>query len=315
MINRPAVLITAPRAVQALDRYRAALAGSCELRVERAVAYLEASQLLPLVGDIDAIICGDDRLTAEVIAAAPRLRVIAKWGTGIDAIDVAEASRRGIRVCNTPGAFSEPLADTVLGYLLLFTRQLDVLDREVRDGRWERHQQRALGECTLGIVGLGHSGRAVARRAGACGMHLLACSLEPLHTAEQACLGVTQVPLDVLLAESDFVTLHVDLRPENHRLIDDRRLRLMKSGACLVNTARGALVDEIALVDALMNGRLRGAALDVFVDEPLPAGSRLRTLPNVYLAPHHANASVAAAERVHANTIRNVLQTLALLES
>lgn len=311
-MTKPVVLITAPRAVEAIDRYRAALLpAGCELRIEPVAARLEAAQLLPLVGDIEAIVCGDDCLTAEVIAAAPRLRVIAKWGTGIDAIDVAAATSRGIRVCNTPGAFSEPLADTVLGYLLLFSRQLDVMNQEVRAGDWQRRQQRALGECTLGIVGFGHSGRAVARRAGACDMRILASSLEPLGGAEQTRFGVTSVTLDALLAESDFVTLHVDLRPENYRLIDDRRLRQMKPGAFLVNTARGALVDEAALADALASGRLGGAALDVFVDEPLPSDSRLRSLPNVYLAPHNANASIAAAERVHTDTIRNVLLALA----
>jgi D-3-phosphoglycerate dehydrogenase len=118
------------------------------------------------------------------------------------------------------------------------------------------------------------------------------------------------VPLETLLAESDFVTLHADLRPENRHLIDEERIGQMKSGAVLINTARGQLVDEMALTKALVDGRVAGAALDVFEHEPLPVDSPLRGLANVYLAPHNANASIAAAERVHTNTIRNVLQAL-----
>jgi D-3-phosphoglycerate dehydrogenase len=305
------VLVTAPRAVQALARYQEELgAAGCDVTSWPTVERLEEHELLPLVGDVDALICGDDRVTSRVLDAAPRLRVIAKWGTGIDSIDVAGARRRGVLVCNSPGAFSEPVADTVLGYILLFARQLDRMNEDMRTGSWQRRPLRALNECTLGIVGLGASGRAVASRAASFGMRIVANCLQTPTPDEQRRLGLTMVALEMLLAESDFVTLHADLRPENRHFIDEERFKQMKAGAVLINTARGQLVDETALTTALVEGRIAGAALDVFEEEPLRAESPLRRLPNVYLAPHNANASLAAAERVHANTIRNVLQGL-----
>jgi D-3-phosphoglycerate dehydrogenase / 2-oxoglutarate reductase len=310
---RPRVLVTAPRAIQSIAWYEAELtAGGCDVVSRPVVERLAEPELLPLVGDVDAMICGDDRITERVLDAAPRLRVIAKWGTGMDSIDVAAAIRRGIVVRNSPGAFSEPVADTVLGYVLLFARQPDRMAEDMRAGSWQRRPLRALNECTLGIVGFGASGRAVARRANACGMRVLANSLEPLPADEQHRLNVTTADVDTLLAESDFVSLNADLRPESRHIINAARLRRMKAGAVLINTARGQLVDETALISALREGHLAGAALDVFEQEPLPAESPLRTLPNVYLAPHNANASHAAADRVHAATIRHVLEVLAV---
>jgi D-3-phosphoglycerate dehydrogenase len=304
------VLITAPRAVDAIERFEAELgAAECEVVVARSAERLEEEDLLPIVGDIHAVICGDDRISRRVLDAAPNLRVISKWGTGIDSIDVAEARSRGIAVCNTPGAFSDPVADTVLGYVLLFARQLDRMAAEMKAGSWRRIELRSLRECTLGIIGLGQSGRAVAARATAFGMRVLSYTLKA-SLEEHEDPGVELVPLNELLTASDFVTLHADLRPDNRHLIDDKCLRLMKPTSVLINTARGALVDEEALTAALREQRIGGAALDVFETEPLPADSPLRSLANVYLAPHNANASSSAADRVHANSIKNVLRNL-----
>jgi D-3-phosphoglycerate dehydrogenase / 2-oxoglutarate reductase len=311
--TRWTVLVTAPRACQAIDTYRDRLsAAGCQVIAHPALERLDEDELLPLVGDIDAIVCGDDRITARVLAAAPRLRVIAKWGTGIDSIDRDAARARGIAVCNTPDAFSDPVADTVMGYVLLFARRLDGMASDMSAGAWSRRQLRALSECTIGIVGFGNIGAAVARRAAAFRMRILACDAKPIGTGDPAIAapGVTIAPIDQLLAESDFVTIHADLRPDNRHMIDARRLALLRPSAVLINTARGPLVDEEALISALREGRLAGAALDVFEHEPLPATSPLRHMPHVYLAPHNANSSAAAAERVHANTIRCLLEAL-----
>jgi phosphoglycerate dehydrogenase-like enzyme len=309
------VLITAPRACDALAVYREALEPrGCEVRSVPPVARHGEDELVPLLGDVDAIVCGDDCLTARVLGSAPRLRVIAKWGTGVDSIDHDAAQRHGIAVWNTPDAFSEPVADSVLGYVLLFARRLDAMTSDMREGRWLRLPLRSLRECSLGIVGFGHIGRAVARRAAAFGMPMLVHDLRPVD-AEAVATGARVTDLDDLLRHADFVTLHTDLRPANRHLIDEARLALMRPSAVLVNTARGALVDEPALARALADGRLAGAALDVFEDEPLPDGSPLRQLPNVYLAPHNSNSSPSAAEHVHANTIRNVLRGLGALQS
>jgi D-3-phosphoglycerate dehydrogenase len=305
------VLVTAPRAVAAIDRYRRELeAIGCEVFEHGAQERLEEHELAPLLSDMDGTICGDDRITARVLDAAPRLRVISKWGTGIDSIDVAEARRRGIAVCNTPGAFSEPVADTVLGYVLLFARQLDQMTADMRAGLWRRLPLRSLGECTLGVIGLGSCGRAVVRRAAAFGMRVLAATL-PQRDAEPVNESIASiVPLETLLENSDFVTIHADLRIDNRHLINANNLRLMKPHAILINTARGRLVDERALAVALRENRIGGAALDVFEDEPLPPDSPLRRFANVHLAPHNANASPSAAERVHANSIKNVIRVL-----
>jgi D-3-phosphoglycerate dehydrogenase len=305
------VLITAPRACQVIDRYRDELGSAgCALIEHPAVERLSEDELLPLVGDVDGIVCGDDRITARVLDAAPRLKVIAKWGTGIDSIDLEGARNRGVQVCNTPGAFTDPVADSVLGYVLLFTRRLDAMTSDMREGRWERQPLRAMRECTLGIIGFGNIGRAVARRATAFGMRVLAFDIRPLPAQLAVEFGVELVAMDRLLSESDFITLHADLRPDSRHLIDAVRLARVRPSAVLINTARGGLVDECALLAALKDGRIAGAALDVFEDEPLPMQHPLRQLPNVYLSPHNANASPSAAERVHANTISNLLRWL-----
>lgn len=294
-----------------IDRYRRELsAAGFDVDARVPAERFDENELLPIIASVDGLICGDDRLTDRVFAAASRLRVIAKWGTGIDSIDLAAAERRGIVVCNTPDAFTDPVADSVLAYVLLFTRQPDRMTAAMRRGEWVHAPLRALSDCTLGIVGFGHIGTAVARRADAFHMRILACDIRP--SAEDAArqLGVHVVSLETLLAGCDFVTLHADLRAENRHLINAQRLALMRPSAFLINTARGPLVDEAALTEALLAGRLAGAALDVFEIEPLPAGSVLRTLPNVYLAPHNANSSASATERVHANTIRNLVRLL-----
>jgi D-3-phosphoglycerate dehydrogenase len=305
------VLVSAPHALPVIDRYRDELAtGGCELVAQPASERLDEADLLPVVGEIDGIICGDDRITSRVLDAAPRLRVISKWGTGIDSIDLVAASRRGVTVCNTPDAFSEPVADTVMGYILLFARRLDQMTADMRAGVWRRLPLVSLAERTLGVIGAGNCGHAVIRRAEAFGMRILVHDIRTDIDDLVHLPHLLQVPLDVLLAESDFVTLHTQLNPTSFHLINEVRLARMKPSAFLVNTSRGPVIDEGALVASLREGRLAGAALDVFEDEPLPVSSPLRQFPNVHLAPHSAFGSPAAAEHVHANTIRNILQVL-----
>lgn len=305
------ILVTAPRALPVVDLYKKELGkAGCEVAVHCPAERLEEDQLLPLVGDIDGVICGDDRFTKRVLDAATRLKVISKWGTGLDSIDVKEAKRKGIQVCNSPGAFSDPVADSVMGYILLFARKLDRMSLDMKAGQWQRIQLLSLRECTLGIIGLGHIGCAVARRASAFGMKLLGFTLTSSAPDISQNLNIEIVSLDRLLSESDFVTLHADLRLENRAMINAERLAHMKSTAILINTARGGLIDESALISALREGQIAGAALDVFEQEPLPDNHPLRGFENVYLAPHNANASVFAAEQVHINSIRNLLQSL-----
>ncbi len=305
------VLVTAPYMQPVIERFRPLFAErGITLVVPLVHERMEEAQLLPLVADVDGVICGDDRFTERVLLAAPRLRVLAKWGTGIDSIDRAACARLGIAVRNTPNAFSEPVADTTLGYMLCFARRLPWMDRAMRDGAWQKLPGFALRERTLGIVGLGNVGRAVARRAAAFGMRMLAADPAPPPAELVDALGVELVDQTTLLRESDFVSLHCDLNPSSHHLIDAAALALMRPDAVLINTARGPVVDEAALVAALRAGQIGGAALDVFEQEPLPADSPLLHMENVMLAPHNSNSSPEAWERVHRNTVERLLEVL-----
>jgi D-3-phosphoglycerate dehydrogenase / 2-oxoglutarate reductase len=308
---RPKVLLSAPYAMPVVEMYRQVLArAGCEVIVAQVRERLSEQELLGLIGDVDGMICGDDQVTARVLDAAPRLRVISKWGTGIDSIDSEAARARGVAVRNTPNAFSEPVADTVLGYVLLFARKLDLMDREIRAGRWLKPQLASLREKTLGVIGVGNCGKAVVRRAIAFGMRVLGHDIVEVSSNFVHSTGIEMTSRDELLRNSDFVSLNTTLNSTSRYLMNDDTFALMRSSAYLINTSRGPVVEEVALVRALSSRRIAGAALDVFEQEPLPANSPLRMSDNCLLAPHNANSSPGAADRVHRNTIRNLLDVL-----
>jgi len=310
------VLISAPYMLPAVGEFRPLLEREgVEVLVARVRERLCEEELLTLVGDVDGVICGDDQFTERVLRrAAPRLKVISKWGTGVDSIDARAAAALGVRVCNTPGAFTDAVADTALGYVLCFARRLFEMDRDVRRGLWSKPGAVSLSECTLGVVGVGDIGRAVARRARAFGMRVLGHDTAAVPAAFVAETGMCVATLGELLSSSDFVSLHCDLNPTSFHLVGRAELATMRASAYLVNTARGPLIDEPALADALRGRRLAGAALDVFEVEPLPLDSPLRGLDNCLLAPHNANSSPSARRRVHLNTIDNLLRALRELE-
>ncbi len=305
------VLFSAPYILPAVEDFRARLeAEGVEVLTARGRERLSEVELLPLVGDVDGAVCGDDQYTERVMLAAPRLKVISKWGTGIDSIDTLAAARLGVRVYNTPDAFTDAVADTTLGYVLCFARRLPWMDADVRRGLWQKPDAVSLRECTLSVEGVGNGGRAVVRRARAFGMTVVGNDTRPIPESFVAETGLRVASLRELLSESDFVTLHCDLNPTSYHLIGREQFSLMRPTACLVNTARGPVIDEPALVEALGEGRIAGAALDVFETEPLPAASPLRALTNCLLAPHNANSSPAARARVHESTINNLLRGL-----
>ena len=309
------VLVSAPYLISRVEAYRDMLAGhDVELVVADVQERLAEEQLLELVGDVDGVMCGDDPYTERVMLAAPRLRVISKWGTGIDSIDQDAAARLGIRVCNTPGAFADPVADSVMSYVLALARQTPWMDRDVRSGIWQKRMGVSLRECTLGVVGVGAIGRSVVRRAAAFGMRLLGNDIVAVPKPFAKANGLEMMPLDELLEAADYVSLNCDLNPTSHHLIGARELGLMKPTAYLINTARGPLIDEDVLVEALEQGRIAGAALDVFEQEPLPAESPLRRLDNTLLAPHNANVSPEVWRRVDECTVANLLQGLREVE-
>lgn len=303
------VLLSAPYMLPSVERFRPLFARyGLELIVPKVEERLSAEELMAYAGQFDGAICGDDRFNAEVLeACAPRLKVIAKWGTGIDSIDVQAAERLGIEVRNTPDAFTEAVADSVMAYVLAFARQVPWLDRAVKSGGWKKLQGRSLAECSLGVVGVGRIGKAVLRRAKPFGMRLLGNDIVEVDVEFRAESGVEMLGLEELMRTADFVSLNCDLNPTSRGMINAESLKWLKPEAVLINTARGPLIEEKTLIEALQSGHLAGAALDVFEEEPLPMDSPLRSMENVLLAPHNANASPAAWERVHWNTIRNLL--------
>jgi glyoxylate reductase len=290
-----------------------ALGPHCDL----AVAPEGAAPLPDALATADGLLCLlTDRIDAALLARAPRLRAIATVSAGVDHIDLAAATARGIPVGHTPGALTETTADLAFALLLAAARRVVEADRFVRSGAWQQSWRpdlllgRDVHGATLGIVGLGGIGRAVARRARGFGMRVLAWSRtrRPLGDLEGA---VAWAALPELLAAADFVSVHVALAPETRGLLDAAALAGMKPGAVLVNTARGGIVDEAALAEALRTGRLSAAGLDVFQQEPLDPASPLLALPGVVLAPHIGSASLATRERMARMAAENLLAALA----
>src|SRR5438132_12307754 len=287
------VLISAPYAMPVINIYRKLLeTENCDIIVAEVNERLEEHELLPIVSHVDGIICGDDRITESVIKDAPRLKVISKCGTGIDSIDVEAAARRNVKVCNTTNAFSEPVADTVLAYILLFARQIARMNADLRANRWQKPQLFSLREKTLGVVGVGNCGKAVVRRAVAFGMRVLGNDIAEVSPEFISQTGIEMVSLPELLKQADFITAHTTLNPTSFHLFNDAAFGQMRPGSYLINTSRGPVIEEAALVRTLESGKLAGAALDVFEVEPLPLDSRLREFDNCWLSPHNANSSL-----------------------
>jgi glyoxylate reductase len=252
-----------------------------------------------------------DRVDAGLLAAAPRLRAVSSVSVGLDHVDLVEATRRGIPVGHTPGVLTETTAELTLALLLAATRRIVEADRFVRRGDWREWAPdlllgRDLAGATLGVIGLGGIGRAVAERARAFGTRVLGWNRTPREVP-----GVECDTLEAVLRCSDFVTLHVALAPETRGLIGRRELGWMRRGAVLVNTARGGIVDEGALLEALRSGQLAAAAFDVFAQEPLPARSPLLDAPNLVLAPHIGSATLRTRERMADLAIENLEAALA----
>ncbi|MBS1249798.1 MAG: Hydroxypyruvate reductase [Chloroflexi bacterium] len=310
----PTILLTAPYMIPFAERFLPILESyGLEVIIPDVEERMDEDEILEYAGQFDGAICGDDGYTARVLeACTPRLKVISKWGTGIDSIDQEACQRLGVMVGNTPNAFTLPVADSVLGYILAFARRQLWMDRAMKDGAWEKIPGRSLSECTLGVIGVGNVGKAVIRRAKAFGMELLGNDIREIEPDFVAENRLEMTLLEDLLPRADFVSVNCDLNPTSHHLINNETMKLMKPGVVLINTARGPVVDEKALIAALENKQIAGAALDVFEVEPLPEDSPLKGFDNVLLAPHNANSSPNAWERVHWNTIRNLLRGLGI---
>ena len=291
------------------------LAQECDVRANGEDRPMERAELLEAVAAVDGYLSMiTDAVDAELMDAAPRLRVVSNMAVGYNNIDVAAATQRGIVVTNTPGILTEATAELAFALVLAAARRVVDLDRRTRAGEWTcwaplLFLSREVSGKTLGVVGLGRIGRAVARRARAFGMRVLYHNRSRLDEAEERDLGVEYAERDDLLRTSDFVSLHVPLSGETRHLIGPRELGLMKPTAYLVNTSRGAVVDEAALVEALRKKRIEGAGLDVYENEPLLAPG-LTALENVVLMPHVGSATVETRARMARMAAENLLSAL-----
>jgi D-3-phosphoglycerate dehydrogenase len=301
------ILITDNLSPQALER----LAAAEDVRFDW-VRRPTLGKLREIISAYDALIIRSNvRVDADILAATTQLKVIGRAGVGLDNVDIDAASLKGVVVMNTPGANTIATAEHTVAMLLALCRQIPRADASMRTSQWVRSQFLGvqLYRKTLGIVGLGRVGAQIARRTRAFGMTVIA--FDPYISDDVAReLNVTLVDLDELLACSDFITLHTALTPETRALIDTQAIARMKPGVYLVNCARGALVDEVALVDALRSGHVAGAALDVYSDEPPSPDSPLRALPNVVLTPHIAANTVEAQRDVGTQIVDQVLAAL-----
>lgn len=293
-------------------------AAGYDVHAEPGDAPLPPERLRELCAEADALICLiTDRVDEELLRAAPRLKVVANVAVGYDNIDVAAASRAGVAVTNTPGVLTEATADLAFALLLAVARRVPEGDAFLRAGcytHWKLDQEQMgldVHGKTLGIVGLGQIGRAVARRAfHGFGMRVLYHQRRRLDPVEETELGVTWSDLGGLLARADFVSLHAPLTEETRHLIDADALARMKPTAVLVNTARGPLVDEAALVEALRAGTIAGAGLDVYEDEPAVHPGLLELRERVVLLPHLGSATGATRRRMVDLAVANVLAVL-----
>ncbi len=274
----------------------------------------QPAELRAAVREAEGLLCLlTDPVDAALLEACPRLRVVSSCSAGVDHVDLEAASARGIPVGFTPGVLVETTADLAFALLLAAARRVVEADRFVREGSWTPQRRwdpelllgHDLHGATLGVIGLGAIGRAVARRARGFDMRVLGWS----RSARQV-EGVERVELDALLAASQLVSVHVALAPQTRDLIDARALRRLPRGAVLVNTSRGGIVDELALAEALRSGHLAGAGLDVFAREPLESGSPLLDAPNLLLTPHIGSASLATRTRMAELAVDNLIAGL-----
>jgi D-3-phosphoglycerate dehydrogenase len=306
---QPTVLISAPYMMKDIKTFESFYNGlGINVIVADVEERLSAKDLEQYHGRYQVSLCGDDAFTENIIRESG-VKAICKWGTGIDSIDLEYCRKVGIPVLNTPNAFSVPVSQSIIAAILGFARTTFHSNQEMKGtNRWVKYQGYTLEELTIGIVGLGNIGRHVAEGLNFFRPRILGYDINPNLPAIPWVTNTTN--LESLLRESDIVCLCTTLNPSSYHLINHHTIHQIKKGAYLINMARGPLVEESALVEAIKQGHISGAALDVFEVEPLPEQSQLRHLPNVLISSHNTNSSPKYWMKVHTNTIRNSLRAL-----
>jgi len=269
---------------------------------------LVEDELIPLLADCEGFIAGLDFITRKVIESTSKLKVISRYGVGVDRVDIEAAREKGIVVCNTPGVNADAVADLTFAMLLCIARRIPLLDRKTREGEWLRSTGFELYGKTFGIIGLGAVGKASAKRASGFSMKVMA--YDPFIDREYASAnGITIATFDELIKEADFISLHLPLLDETQNIISASVMKAMKKGAVIINTARGGLIDENIAYELLKSGHLGGLGLDVFEAEP-PASSPLFTLDNVVVTPHTGAHTVEAINAMADLSVKNLIDVL-----
>ena len=311
-MKRSKVYVTSniPKAIEILRR-------SCVLTIHNKAKAPNKKEIIRKISDKDALLCVlSDRIDSEVISSARNLKVISSYSVGYDHIDIDAATKRGIYVAYTPDVLTETTADLAFALMMAVARRIVEGDRLIRSGKWKDvwSYDFMLGNDlhgkTLGIIGMGRIGSALARRAAGFDMKILYHKRNRLSIDKERELNVEYSELDNLLKNSDFVSMHVSLNNDTYHMIDEDRLRLMKANAYLINTARGSIIDEKALVKALRNKWIAGAALDVYEKEPIAKNNALLKFDNVVLVPHIGSASRETRERMAEVAAINLLDVL-----
>ena len=306
------IAVTCIQLIRDLEDVRNAIeAAGFEIRVpEIKGQYLEGDELAAALVGCVGVVAGDDRFTDSVLARLPELRVISKWGIGVDGIDREAAAARGIAVTNTPGAFDDEVADVAMAYTVMLLRGLHVIHDGVKRREWPKPAGHSAKGLRMGVVGLGGIGRALVRRAVVAGVDVVGSDPAPESRAAAEETGAMIVSIDELLSTSDVVSLHCPLTPETRHLLNADSLATMKMGSYVVNTGRGDLIDTAALAAELRSGRLAGAALDVLEEEPPSSSNPILAVNNVILGSHNASNTWEASARVHRRAIINLARVL-----
>lgn len=307
------VLITCPPMIMTLEECQERFAAEgFNVTVPEFEQQMSEEALCEIIADFDGVIAGDDPFSAKVlkIGKEGKLKALAKWGIGVDAIALDAARDLGIPTSNTPNVFGDEVADVALGYTILIARQLHKMDAAVRTGKWLKIQGTSLRGKTAGIIGVGSIGRAIARRIHAVGMNLLGYDIYPIKSEFCEEVGLKQVELAELFQQSDCILLACNLTPENHHLLNQDAFDQMKDGCWIVNVARGPLIEQAALVDALNSGKVGAAALDVFEAEPVTTDNPLVKFEQVICGSHNSSNTREAVLRVNQLAIDNLVRDL-----
>lgn len=313
------ILITAPYFIKEIDKLKRYL-NDFDLIIPNVIERFNEDELLDIYNkypDIVGTICGDDEYTKGVLDSSNKLKVISKWGTGIDSIDKEYAESIGIKVKNTLDAFTEPVSQTTIGLILSLIRGIHENNMDMKNGKWYKTDCFSLDELTVGVIGHGRIGKRVSSILNVMGANVIINDIK--YKRDQVIVNRTSIPivndrykvfkLDDLLKLSDIVTIHCDLNETSYHLINKETINMMKNGSILINTARGKIIKEDDLIYALKNEKIKSCGLDVYENEPLK-DSELLKMDNVIKLSHNSNNSRKYWDKVHQNTIKNLIENI-----